>query len=251
MNQLFSLTQPVVFAHRGASGYAPENTLAAFNRAHTLGAEAIELDVKLTRDGKVVVLHDQTVDRTTSGHGDLREFSLLQVQELDAGSHFSTQFAGEKVPTLEQVFELFGRKLFINIELTNYQTYGDGLTDKVVELIDKFNLDDWVMFSSFHPSNILRARKLKPGIPAALLALPGPAGRMQRSIAGKWISPGLIHPFLKDVNSGLMRREKKRGRRVHAWTVNDPDDITHMFQLGVDGIFTDFPDRAIQIRESM
>ena len=251
MNQLFSITQPVIFAHRGASGYAPENTLAAFNRALTLGAEAIELDVKLTCDGEVVVLHDQTVDRTTSGHGDLREFSLAQLQELDAGIHFSAQFTGEKVPTLEQVFKLLGRKLFINIELTNYQTYGDGLTDKVVELIDKFNLDDWVMFSSFHPSNILRVRKLKPGIPAALLALPGPAGRMQRSIAGKWISPGLIHPFLNDVNPGLMQREKKRGRSVHAWTVNDPDDINRMLQLGVNGIFTDFPDRAIQIRESM
>jgi glycerophosphoryl diester phosphodiesterase len=251
MNQLFSLKQPVVFAHRGASGYAPENTLAAFSHALKLGAEAIELDVKLTRDGQVVVLHDQTVDRTTSGHGDLREFTLAQVQELDAGSHFSAQFAGEKVPSLEQVFEQFGKKLFINIELTNYQTYGDGLTDKVIELIDRFGLDEWVMFSSFNPSNILRARKLKPGIPAAMLALPGSPGRMQRSFAGKWISPGLIHPSLEDVNPGFMRREQKRGRRVHAWTVNDPDDITRMFLLGVNGIFTDFPDRAIQIRESM
>jgi glycerophosphoryl diester phosphodiesterase len=251
MNQLFALKQPAVFGHRGASGYAPENTLAAFAHALELGAEAIELDVKLTGDGQVVVLHDQTVDRTTSGHGDLREFTLTQVQELDAGSHFSVQFSGEKVPSLAQVFEAFGAKLYINIELTNYLTYGDGLTDKVIGLIDKFGLDEWVMFSSFHPSNILRARKLKPHIPAAILALPGPNGRIQRSIAGKWISPGFIHPFLEDVNPGFLRREQKRGRRVHAWTVNDPDDIARMFQLGVNGVITDFPDKAIQIRESM
>ncbi len=251
MNQLFSLEQPVVFAHRGASGYAPENTMAAFSHALQLGAEAIELDVKLTRDGHVVVLHDQTVDRTTSGQGDLREFTLAQVQELDAGSHFAAQYIDEKVPSLEQVFEVFGRKLFINIELTNYRTYGDGLTDTVVELIDRFKLDEWVMFSSFHPSNILRARKLKPAIPAALLALPGSAGRVQRSFAGKWISPGLIHPFLEDITPGFMRREQKRQRRVHAWTVNSLDDIARMFRMGVNGIFTDFPDIAIQIRESM
>ncbi len=251
MNQLLNLKQPVIFAHRGASGYAPENTLTAFDHALSLGAEAIELDVKLTGDGHVIVLHDQLVDRTTNGIGDLRNFTLAQVQELDAGSYFSAQFSGEKIPSLAQVFDAFGGKLFINIELTNYKTYGDGLTDKVVELIDQYKLDQWVMFSSFHPSNILRARKLKPGIPSALLALPGANGRMQRSIAGKWISPKLIHPYLGDVDGALIQREKKRGRRVHVWTVNEPEDIARMIQLGVNGIFTDFPDRAIQIRESM
>lgn len=252
MNQLYTLTQPVVFAHRGASGYAPENTLAAFHLAHQLGAEAIELDVKLTQDGHVVVLHDQTVDRTCeNASGDLRNLSLEEVKKLDAGSHFSAEFASEKIPTLAEVFEAVGSKLFINIELTNYQTYGDGLTDSVVDLINQFSLDERVMFSSFHPSNILQARKLKPGIPAALLALPGIAGTLQRSIAGKWISPSLIHPFMSDTTDVLMRREKTRARRVHVWTVNEPDDIARMFSLGVDGIFTDYPDRAIEIREKM
>ncbi len=252
MNQLYTLRQPVVFAHRGASGYAPENTLAAFKLAYQLGAEAIELDVKLTQDGQIVVLHDQTVDRTCeNASGDLRNLSLESVKELDAGSHFSAEFASEKVPTLAEVFEAVGSKLFINIELTNYQTYGDGLTDKVVDLINHFSMDERVMFSSFHPSNILRARKLKPGIPAALLALPGKAGTLQRSIAGKWISPQLIHPYLSDTNKDLIRREKRRARRVHVWTVNEADDISRMFNLGVDGIITDYPDRAIEIREKM
>ncbi len=141
--------------------------------------------------------------------------------------------------------------MFINIELTNYQTYGDGLTDKVIDLIDKFQLDDWVMFSSFNPSNILRAKKVKPGIPAALLCLPGKSGALSRSVAGKWISPKVIHPYVEDVNAALMQSEKNRQRRVHVWTVNDEGSMSRLFEFGVNGIFTDFPDRALRLRELM
>ncbi len=104
MNRLTQIHRPILFAHRGACSHAPENTLASFRRALKDGAEAIELDVKLTSDGKVIVLHDQTVDRTTNGHGDVRTMSLAEVQQLDAGSCFSPEFTGEPIPTLEQVF---------------------------------------------------------------------------------------------------------------------------------------------------
>jgi glycerophosphoryl diester phosphodiesterase len=248
MNFLRLFTKPIIFAHRGASGYAPENTIAAFEMAVSLGAEAIELDTKLSSDGVVMVMHDQTVDRTTGQSGNLRTFTAQQLRQMDAGSHFDAKFAGEKVPTLAEVFEAVGQKIFINIELTNYQTSGDGLVDKVIELIDQYSMNERVIFSSFLPSNLLRARKLKPNIPAAILCLPGKEGLISRSFAGKWISPELIHPFFSDVNAGMMKREKNRHRKVNVWTVNEPEEMKRLLNLGVQGIITDFPDIAVQLR---
>src|SRR5512139_1857475 len=122
---LESLSQPIIFAHRGASAHAPENTLAAFELALAQQADAIELDVKLSADGRVIVIHDSTVDRTTDGHGKVKDMSLADLKALDAGSFFSSEFAGEKIPTLDEVFEAVGRRTFINIELKNHRTRGD------------------------------------------------------------------------------------------------------------------------------
>src|SRR5512132_864966 len=119
---LESLPQPVLFAHRGASAHAPENTLAAFELALAHQADAIELDVKLTADGHVVVIHDPTVDRTTGSQGRVKDLSLAQIRALEAGSFFSEKYRGEKIPTLEEVFESLGKRIFINVELTNYNT---------------------------------------------------------------------------------------------------------------------------------
>jgi glycerophosphoryl diester phosphodiesterase len=248
MNFLRSFTQPVIFAHRGASGYAPENTIAAFELAVSMGADAIELDAKLSGDDVVMVMHDQTVDRTTDQSGNLRNFTVDQLKQMDAGSRFDAKFAGERIPTLAEVFEAVGQKTFINVELTNYQTSRDGLVDKVIELVDRYAMNERIIFSSFFPSNLMRAHKLKPHIPAALLCLPGKEGMVARSFAGKWISPELIHPYFSDVNAVMVNREKKRHRRVHVWTVNEPDEMKRLLDLGVQGIFTDFPDTAIQLR---
>ena len=111
---------PLIFAHRGASAHAPENTLAAFLVALQQGADGIELDAKLTADGHVVVIHDQTVDRTTKISGRVRDMPLEALLELDAGSHFDVAFKGEPIPTLQQVFERMGQEVLINIELSNY-----------------------------------------------------------------------------------------------------------------------------------
>ena len=116
---LEALPRPVIFAHRGASAHAPENTIAAFELALAQQADAIELDVKLSSDGYVVVHHDDTVDRTTNGNGRIKDLSLAQLRSLDAGSFFAEKFRGEKIPTLEDVFEAVGKRTFINVELTN------------------------------------------------------------------------------------------------------------------------------------
>src|SRR5919108_5142241 len=135
---LTSLPQPIIFAHRGASAYAPENTMAAFELALTQGTDAIELDVKLSADEQAVVIHDATVDRTTGGRGRVKDLSLAELRSLDAGRFFSEKYIGEKIPTLEEVFERVGERTFINVELTNYNSRRDRLVETVSTLVKKF-----------------------------------------------------------------------------------------------------------------
>ena len=158
-----TLAHPVIFAHRGASAHAPENTLAAFELALAQGADGIELDVKLSADGKVVVIHDATVDRTTGAHGRVKDLSLAEMRPLNAGSFFSEKYTGEKIPTLEEVFEAVGKRTFINVELTNYNTPRDQLVETVCMLVKRFGLQKSVMFSSFFASNLSKARAYLPG----------------------------------------------------------------------------------------
>ena len=134
------LPSPAIFAHRGASAYAPENTLAAFELAVRQGANAIELDLKLTADGHVVVIHDLTVDRTTDGSGRVGDLPLAAIQELDAGYHFDQTFSGERIPTLEQVLEALYKKTLINIEIANYGSPLDDLPEKTCHLIKLISL---------------------------------------------------------------------------------------------------------------
>lgn len=249
MSLLTSLPQPVIFAHRGASAHAPENTLAAFCLAIEHGAEAIELDAKLSADGEVMVIHDPTVDRTTNAKGAVNAFSAEELQQLDAGSHFSAAYQGEPVPTLDQVLAEVGKQVFINIELTNYTSPRDELPEKVAALVKKHRLEEWVLFSSFNPFNLRRVVKILPQCPLAVLALPGASGLLMRSWVGRRFAPHILHPYLSDTHQALIEREHKHGRRVHVWTVNNPQDMRRLFGEGVDGIFTDDPHLARQIRD--
>jgi glycerophosphoryl diester phosphodiesterase len=240
---------PFLYAHRGASAHAPENTLAAFQLALEQNADGIELDAKLSSDGVVIVMHDATVNRTTGGEGKVSQKTLSELKAYDAGSWFSEQYAGEPVPTLAEVFESVGGRLRINVELTNYATPNDALVDRVIELIRKYQLEESVIFSSFHPINLFKARRLLPEVPAALLALDGKAGFLARSFVGRWISPNIIHPYLTDINQEWLRKQHANGRKVNVWTVNEPEDMRKLFRWGVDGIFTDDPRLARQILE--
>jgi glycerophosphoryl diester phosphodiesterase len=245
---LASLPQPVIFAHRGASAHAPENTLAAFELALAQQADAIELDVKLTVDGHVIVLHDATVDRTTDSHGRIRDLSLAQLRSLDAGSFYSEKYRGEKIPTLEEVFETLGKRIFINVELTNYNTPRDHLVETVCMLVKKFSLQKSVMFSSFFASNLSKARAYLPGVPRGLLAFPGFLGAWARSFGFAFGRYHALHPNLKDVTPQQVQRVHRLNRRVHVWTVNAAEDMHRLFHWGVDAIFTDNPQLAVQVR---
>lgn len=246
---LESFLKPMVFAHRGACKYAPENTLASFELAVEQGADAIELDVKLSADAEVMVIHDQTVERTTEGTGKVNRLSLRELKELDAGSHFSASFKGEKIPTLDEVFESVGKRIFINVELTNYSSRQDNLIPLTAEIVKRHGLQKNLLFSSFAPINLRRMKALLPEVPVGLLALDGILGIVNRSMVYQRLSPGIIHPNLKDVNAGLMARERRRNRRVHVWTVNEESDLRRMNELGVDGVFTDDPLTAIRVLE--
>jgi glycerophosphoryl diester phosphodiesterase len=242
-----SLPRPTIFAHRGASAHAPENTLAAFKMAVDSKAPAIELDAKLTSDGEIVVIHDHTVDRTTNGSGAVRQFPLKVLQTLDAGAFFHRQFTGEKIPTLGEVFETVGGKVFINIEITNYASPFDDLPIKVAELVLQYNLQDTVLFSSFFASNLRRAHKIAPKIPMGLLTFSGLKGLVYRSWLGFRSPFNAIHPEAGDVTVQWIARVHHAHRRVHAYTVNNPDQMRLLFVYGIDGIFTDDPLLAQQV----
>lgn len=248
MNKLNELPRPVIFAHRGACAYAPENTLASFRLAAEMGADAIELDTKLTADGQMVVIHDQTVDRTTGGSGKVGSLTLAELKKLDAGNIFGNQFTGEPIPTLEEVFETVGKKVYINVEITNYASPFDALPDRIAGLVKKCGLEDWVIFSSFQPLNLIRMKRKLPDVPVAQLALDGKTGLFQRGLLGKIVAPDVIHPYSGDTDAKFIQKQHENGRRVHVWTVNDPADMRRLFAANVDGIFTDDPKTALQIR---
>lgn len=239
-----------VIAHRGACAYAPENTLPAFELGVAQGADAIELDAKLTKDGVVVVMHDPSVDRTTDGRGRVSDLAWADLKALDAGAKFDSRFAGTRIPTLSEVFEAVRGRVWINVELTNYTSPGDGLEAAVVALVRKMDLRPQVLFSSFSPFILHKAMRFSPEIPAALL-YPS-ANPLLRS--GVWLAPFMphaaCHPEAALVDERLVAWCHRRGKRVNAWTVNDPDEMRRLFRLGVDGLITDRPDVALKVRDA-
>src|SRR5574340_26448 len=241
-------TRPLIYAHRGSSIHAPENTLSAFGKALEQGADGIELDAKLSADGQVVVIHDQTVDRTTSGQGRVNQLSLEQLRRFDAGSWMGPTFAGERIPTLEEVFELVGGKLVILIELTNYLSPFDGLPQKALELVRKFKLQDSVIFISFLPSNLSAVRSEWSEAPVGILSLRGLPGMLPRSPISRRFSPDYSLPHYSDVTADFVAKRSQEGRRVNAWVVNTYDGMKNMIDLGVEGIITDDPLFGLKIR---
>jgi glycerophosphoryl diester phosphodiesterase len=247
---LAELPRPIIFAHRGASAYAPENTLAAFELALRQGADAIELDAKLSEDGHVVVIHDQTVDRTTAHTGKVKDLPLSELRKMDAGSHFDVAFRGESLPTLDEVFRAVGQLTYINVELTNYASFLDDLPQKVATLVRRHKLSRRVLFSSFNPIALWKIHRLVPEAPIGLLCLDGSKGALTRSLVGRLLPYQSLHPHFKDLTPGLVEHAHRRDIQVFVYTVNQEEDMQRMFSLGADGIFTDDPVLALQIRET-
>jgi len=235
---------PIILAHRGDLVHAPENTLPSFSQAIQKDADGVELDAKLTRDGHVIVIHDSSVDRTTNGKGKVASLLLEEIRKLDAGKWFNEKFAGTKVPLLEEVFETVGRDKLINIELTNYATPHDGLTEKVCELIKHRNNQSQIIFSSFFASNLKKAALLSPEVPRGLLAMPGLIGLWARSFGFMFGDYQALHPHISSTSREQMQRAHRLKRRVHVWTANTPAEVNQLKEWGADGILTDDPATA-------
>jgi glycerophosphoryl diester phosphodiesterase len=239
--------RPILFAHRGDSAHAPENTLPSFEQALQKGADGVELDAKLTADGHVIVIHDPIVDRTTDGTGRVASFTLEAIRKLDAGRRFNEKFAGTKIPLLEEVFEVVGKDKMINIELTNYYSVSrDGLVLKVCELIKRHNKQSQILFSSFFPSNLKITAQALPETPRGLLAMRGVLGLWARSFGFMFGDYQALHPHISSATREQVQRAHRLKRRVHVWTVNTPEQITQLKEWGVDGIITDDPQMAVR-----
>lgn len=235
------LKRPTIFAHRGASAHAPENTLAAFNLAVEQHADAIELDATLSADGQVVVIHDDTVNRTTNGTGSIKSMNLAELKRLDAGSKFDPSFHLERIPTLAEVFETVGQQIFINVELKNYTSPTDDLPDRVIALVKEYGLESSVMMSSFNIIALIRARSQLPTIPLGLITVTGLAEVTLRSKLVRFGPLFALHPNFMDITPKLIQAAHRTKSRVHTYIVNDPDDMRRLFITGVDGIFTKDP----------
>jgi glycerophosphoryl diester phosphodiesterase len=231
-------------AHRGASGHAPEHTFAAYDLALKMGADLIEQDLQMTSDGALVVLHDSTLDRTTDCTGAVNAKTLAEVKRCDAGSWFGPQFAGARVPTLDEVFRRYGRKVNYYIE-TKSPEQAPGMEEALLALLDKHRLRrraqrHWqVLIQSFSPLSLQRIHGLDPALPLIQLTT---AGALLTVPLASTYAVGL-GPSSADVTRQLVELAHERCLAVHPYTVNDSEDLRALVEMGVDGAFSNFPDR--------
>ncbi|GGE22856.1 glycerophosphoryl diester phosphodiesterase [Marinithermofilum abyssi] len=235
-----------VYAHRGFSAMAPENTMAAFQRAVDAGADGVELDVHLTKDNKVVVIHDETVKRTTDGTGKVRELTLEELRRLDAGSWFDPEFKGEKIPTLEEVLQLVAEHgMKINIELKNNRVIYPELEQKVANLLQQYGLVKQAVISSFNHYSLKVMKQVQPEIDTAILYM---EGLVDPWVYAKHAGATSLHPYWYTVVEEVVKGCQKENLPVRPFTVNQPKGMRRLLQLGVDAIITDKPD---VLREEM
>jgi len=237
-HRLYALSRPVIFAHRGAAKYAPENTLASFQKALDLGAVALELDITLTKDEEIVVIHDDSVDRTTNGKGPVERLNWSEMKGLDAGSWFSAEFAGESIPTLMDVLDLVKDKALLNIEIKNAHRRNGLLVANAVKVIREAKSQANVIFSSFVPANIRLISEGLPECPRALLTQAGLIGKCEIELL-RSLSPELIHPHFSSLSAYFIQQEHAHQRRVHTYTINNPEQMRTCMDWKVDGFFTD------------
>jgi len=234
----------LIFGHRGASAYAPMNTLPAFELAAAQGADGVELDVHLSKDQQVIVLHDFTIDHTTNGSGYAREMTLAQLKALDAGSWMNPQFRDVRIPTLDEVFLAVGHKLYINVEIKSETEETDGVEQWVAACIEKHAMTERVIVSSFNPLALQRFREIMPDVPIGYLYAPEeqPFQAIMETLPHE-----AKHPYHVMIDPGYMDWARQNGYRVNTWTVNGPARARELFDLGVDAIITDAPDVMLEV----
>jgi glycerophosphoryl diester phosphodiesterase len=246
-----------VHAHRGGAGLAPENTLAAFRGALALGVDYLEMDLHASADGEIVVIHDATLQRTTTGRGYVRQTSLADLKRLDAGAWFHSRFAGERIPTLREVLEMVAAsddgRVRLNLE-TKYDASapppGD-FEERVLQLIRQARMSDRVMIQSFHYPSLARVKALSPAIPTAVLRRVSDTGPDAVAVV-RQTGAAVYSPNFRLIGPGVIDALHRAGIPVVPWTVNDPAEMERLLDAGIgtlpgDGIITDYPDRLLGV----
>lgn len=236
-----------IWAHRGASACAPENSMEAFDLAKRMGAEGIELDVHLTKDDHLVVAHDETVDRCSDGSGRIVDMTLSELLKLDF-SNGKKGYSKIKIPTLEQVLHFIKESgLSLNIEIKNGIVLYDRIEEKILRLVDKMGLRDKVIYSSFNHYSLTIVKKLDPSAKTGVLYS---EAMVDPCIYAKHLHAEAIHPYFATLMvPGVIEGCKKHGIRIHTWTVDKQDDLAWMFRSEVDAVITNRPDEAIRVRK--
>lgn len=233
----------LIIAHRGASGYAPENTMAAFKVALEMGAKAIELDVHQTRDGRLVVIHDGDLKRTAKFKKRIKELTYSQLKEQEVGSWFHSDFRGEAVPLLDEVYDLCQGRAELHVELKKGSSLYPGIERNVLELVERRGAWETTLFSSFDHTALFNIRdlseKARLGYLKGFTLMPKAYKEMQAMRAES------LNCSLRQVNEKLVRTCHDKGLRVFVYTVNEPQDIQRLDKLGVDGVFCNYPDVTI------
>lgn len=232
---------PLVYAHRGARDVAPENTLAAFRAAVQAGADGVECDVSRCATGEIVILHDETLDRTTNGRGLLAQTPYQVLRELDAGVWFSPRYAGEKLPLLIELLDFAGSSLRLNIEIKGTGERDDGLEAEIARLLTARGQIPTTIISSFNPWALKRMNAADPAIACALLySSDSPTYPLVPALIDR-LHLRALHPEYTLVDEEYISWAHHLGYSINVWTVNKQEDMLRMIQLGVDGIITDHP----------
>ncbi|WP_188454946.1 glycerophosphodiester phosphodiesterase [Virgibacillus oceani] len=236
-----------IFAHRGSSGTHPENTFPAFMEAERVGADGIELDVQLTKDNKLVVIHDHTVNRTTNGTGNVRDYTLNELKQLDAGSWFKGDCHDAKIPTLQEVLTWMQHNtLFLNIELKNVTLELPNLEELILKEIERYNLAHRVIISGFNHYSLRKIHELNPDIECAILYL--------EKLFKPWDYAAIIgarglHPHSPKTDRAMITEAEQKGFPVRVYTVNQEERMKQLIEYGCSAIITDYPGKALNVRK--
>lgn len=238
-----------IFAHRGSSGTFPENTFAAFKEAERVGSDGIEIDVHLTKDDEIVIIHDNTVDRTTNSTGLVREHTLEDIKQLDAGSWFSVGNKGEQVPTLKEILGwMQGNSIKLNIELKNVTVQYPDFEKKIINEIEESGLEDRIIISSFNHYALKRVNNLNPKIECAIL--------YAQQLFEPWnyakeLGTKSLHPHDTKTDLETVNLAQQNGFPVRIYTVNNEDRMKELIEGGCSAIMSDYPEKAIIIKERL
>ncbi len=237
--------RPLIWAHRGASGYAPENTLEAFKLAADMGADGVELDVQLTKDDEIVVIHDETIDRTSEGHGWVKDFTLAELRKYNYNKTHP-EYAHADIPTLRQVYELLKPTgLTINVELKTGIYFYPELERRVLELTREMGMEDKVLYSSFNHYSCVKIHELQPEAYVGFLYADGP---IDCPLYVKSHGGNALHPALYNIQyEGYLQQAAECALDINSWTINEEEHIKMAIKAHINAIITNYPDRAMKL----